>query len=258
MTAPTLLDPRDPTYDAGLLRLLLGRRLCRHMKTLAVIGAHRFQEVALIDRIFPALEHIYLFEPLPGPLQALREMATADARLRVFGVAIADEDGQASFRVANNDGESSSLLDFESHRDLFPGVEFERVIDVSTRRLASVLAEHALPAPDVLFIDAQGAEYRILASLGAELTAEVRLIYTEVSTERVYAGAGLLSQVQELLAPRFAQLAYAPLRPGVPMHGNAIFVAHEDIDDALALTPYGRLRAAGRVLKRWRRSLAAS
>jgi hypothetical protein len=55
--------------------------------------------------------------------------------------------------------------------------------------------------------------------------------------------------VEALLAWRFDNLGFAPLRPDVPMHGNVLFVARDDVPEALALTPAGRVRAAW---QRWR------
>lgn len=250
----TLLDAPYPIYDTDLLRQLLGRRLCAQLRTLAVIGAHRFQEAKLIGRVFPNLRHIYLFEPLEEPLAALRAVEAADPRVRVFPVAISDSDGRARFNVSSNDGESSSLLAFGSHEALFPQVKVARTIEVTTRRLDTLLAEHVLAAPDVLLIDVQGAEYQVLSALSPELLANVRLIYAEVSTERVYASAGLLPDIERLLAPRFVNLGFAPLNASVPMHGNVVFVARDDVPAALAQSAYARLQASWR---RWRRARKA-
>lgn len=254
MPNPSLLDAAHPSYDIDLLRLLGGRRLSARLQVLCVIGAHRFDELPLIDRLFPALRHIYLFEPQAEPLAVLQQLARKDPRIRVFPVAVSDRDGTAQFHITNNNGESSSLLALGSHRDLFPEVKVQRTIDVPTRRLDSVLAEHGLEAPDMLLIDVQGAEYQVLKSLPPALLATVRLIYTEVSTERVYESAGLLADVEAVLSPRFVNLGYAPLRVDVPVHGNAVFAARDDVDDALALTFSERARLAHQRLRHWLRA----
>jgi FkbM family methyltransferase len=248
----SLLDAAHPIYDVELLRQLRGRRLAPQLHTLAVIGAHRFQEARLLDRIFPNLQQIYLFEPLAEPLGTLRSLEAADRRIRVFPIAISDRDGTARFNVTSNDGESSSLLAFGSHDKLFPEVQVAQTIEVPTRRLDSILAEHGLAAPDLLLVDVQGAEYQVLSALPEALLAKVRLIYAEVSTERVYASAGLLPDIERLLAPRFVNLGFAPLRPDVPMHGNAVFAARADVDQALGLTWLGGVYQAWR---RWRRGV---
>ena len=245
-----LLDPRHPIHDIELLRQLHGRRLSSQLRVLCVIGAHRFQEMRLLLRVFPGLRHIYLFEPIRELQAGLQALAAKDARSRVFPVAISDRDGTAPFHITNNAGESSSLLAFGSHRQLFPEVVVQRTVEVPIRRLESILAEHRLEAPDLMLIDVQGAECQVLAAMGAQLLQHVRLIYTEVSTERVYESAGLLSDVEALLSPRFVNLGFAPISAGVPIHGNAVFVSHEDSSAALALTTVGRLRQAWRARRR--------
>ncbi|HSM20779.1 MAG TPA: FkbM family methyltransferase [Rubrivivax sp.] len=253
----TLLDAEFPVHDIELLKQLRGRRLCPELHSLAVIGAHRFDELPLIDRLFPRLERIALFEPLEEPLAVLRALAARDARLQVFPFAVSDTDGEAEFHVTSNDGESSSLLPFGTHDTLFPQVSVQRTIRVPTRRLQGVLDEAGGPPPDMLIVDVQGAEYRVLAALPRDLLAGVRLIYSEVSTARVSAGSGLLADIESLLDWRFVNLGFAPLSAGVPMHGKAIFVAREDVTAALEYSWSGRLRCAWLQHKRRRRTLRA-
>jgi FkbM family methyltransferase len=250
MPSPSILPPGQTVYDLQLLRALLGTHLSSELQVLCVIGAHRFEELPLIDRLFPALRRIYLFEPQPEPLAALQQLAETDSRIRVFPFAVSDTDGTATFHVASNGGESSSLLPLGTHKELFPEVTMQSSIKVKTCRLDSVLEEHRLEPPDVMIIDVQGAEYLVLKSLPAPLLQQVRLIYSEVSTEAVYESAGLMADVEALLAPRFVNVGFAAIRPGVPMHGNAVFVAQEDIAAVLRLTPVERFRRAFRRFKR--------
>ena len=249
MPTPSLLPSDHTLYDIELLRALRGRRLSGELKVLCVIGAHRFDELPLINRLFPSLRHIYLFEPQAGPLAALNLLAAQDSRIKVFPVAVSDADGVASFNVASNDGESSSLLQLGSHRELFPEVTMQTAIEVPTRRLDSVLTEHGLESPDLMIIDVQGAEYRVLKSFSPAVLDRLRLVYTEVSTEAVYESSGLLSDVEALLSSRFQNIGFAAIRADVPMHGNAVFVARADTDAALSRTTRELLRRAFRLFK---------
>jgi FkbM family methyltransferase len=246
----SLLVSDRPMVDLDLLRQMRGSRLARSLRTLCLIGAHRFDEAGLVDKLFPSLERLYMFEPLEGPLAVLRERASADARITVFPVAVSEQDGVARFNVTDNDGESSSLLDLGRHRELFPHVGVARTIEVPTRRLDSALAEKGLPGPDLLMVDVQGAELQVLRSLSPSLMAGLRMIYTEVSHEPLYEGAGLMSDVERLLSPRFANLGYAPISLQVPVHGNALFVAHEDVDAAVDIDGRERLRRRLQSLRR--------
>jgi FkbM family methyltransferase len=254
MAIPSLTAGRPPIYDIELLSGLRGCRIGRDLEVLCVIGAHRFDELPLIDKLFPALRHIYLFEPQAGPLAALQALAARDPRIRVFPVAIADRDGTASFNVASNDGESSSLLQLGSHREHFPDVSMQARIEVPTRRLESVLAEHGLRPPDVMIIDVQGAEYLVLQSLGPAVLDGLRLLYTEVSLEPLYESARLLPEIEALLAPRFVNVGYAAINAQVPVHGTAVVVRCAEAATALDLSWRERVRRGVRRLRRrWKR-----
>jgi FkbM family methyltransferase len=242
MSPPSLIAADQAVFDIELLELLRGRRLSAEVRVLCIIGAHKLGELTLIDRIFPRLKRIHVFEPLPAALESLRTLAQGDKRITVIPVAVSESNGSADFHVSSNDGESSSLLNFGTHSDLFPEVQMRETIRVRTCRLESALREFDLEAPDAVIIDVQGAELQVLRSFGAAALEHVRLIYSEVSTESVYAGSGLLSDVEALLAPRFLNLGFAPLRRDVTVHGNAIFVARNDVRRALAFTWSARLR----------------
>ncbi|MEO8153799.1 MAG: FkbM family methyltransferase [Rhizobacter sp.] len=250
MSTPSLLPVGQLLYDADLLRALRGRRLSEELKVLCVIGAHRFDELPLINRLFPSLRHIYVFEPQPGPVAVLQHLAEQDSRLKVFPVAVSDADGVATFNVSSNDGESSSLLQLGSHRELFPHVTMQTTLQVPTRRLDSVLAEHGLESPDVMIIDVQGAEYLVLQSLPPSVLDRVRLIYAEVSTEAVYESSRPMSEVEALLAKRFVNIGFAAINANVPVHGNAVFVARADAQSAVAWTLRESLRQAFHRFKR--------
>ena len=242
MNSPSLIAADRTVFDIELLKLLRGRLLSREIRVLCIIGAHKLDELPLIDRLFPQLERIHVFEPLPAALETLRALAQHDRRITVIPVAVSETNGSADFHVSTNNGESSSLLTFGTHSELFPEVRMRETIKVRTCRLESALREFDLASPDAVIIDVQGAELQVLRSFGAVVLDHVRLIYTEVSTEPVYAGSGLLADVEALLAPRFVNLGFAPLRPGVYVHGNAVFVAHKDVRRALTLTWHARLR----------------
>lgn len=228
--------------DRELLMSLLGRRLSAQVQTLCFVGAHRYQEAGIIDWIFPSLRSIYLFEPLPPMQQVLRDLAQADPRIKVLPYALADTDGEVEFNVTTNDGESSSLLPLGRHATLFPEVGVNSTINVQARRLDGLINSGELKTPDLLILDVQGAEYQVLASLPAWVIQDIRLIYTEVSTEPVYTGSRPLRDIESLFGERFVNIGYAPIFESVPSHGNAVFVRRQDVGAALGYTAKGHLR----------------
>lgn len=218
-----ILDDASTREDA-LLNALRCRPISRLVRTLYQIGAHRFQEKKLLFDIFPHLERVVLFEPLPELFVHLQKQEQGDSRVTVLPYAISERDGEATFHVASNDGASSSILPFGRLKDLFPHVQTVRQIQVQTRTLATVIGEHQLPPPDLLFLDVQGAEYQILATLSQELLHRVRMIYTEASTIEVYAGSKPLTELERILAADFNFAGFIPLKEHIPSHGNALFV----------------------------------
>lgn len=211
-------------YGEDLLRAIRRRPISQEIRTLYQIGAHKFEEKALLHRIFSKLQKSVLFEPNPDLYIPLKQNQSTDPTVAVLPYAIADQDGETTFHVASNEGLSSSLLEFGTHEKTFPGVTFEKEIPVQVRKLSTAIKDHALPAPDFLFIDTQGAEYQVLQGISSEILQNVKLIYVEASLEELYKGARLLDDLKDLLQKQFWFMGYTPQEPRVPNHGNAMFV----------------------------------
>lgn len=221
---------RKVSGEEDLLMELSGRPIVGGISNIVVVGAHKYQEAELLDRMFPGLRSILLFEPIPSLNAELVARFGSDSRIRISDYAVSDEDGIATFHVTNNLA-SSSLLPLGKHKEIFPHVQETAPITVRTRRLGNALSEFALPCPDMLFIDVQGAEYKVLSAVDPAILEEVRIIYTEASTEPLYEGSKVLDDLKKLLAPRFAFLGFAPLTNETPTHGNALFVRGDLLDE---------------------------
>ena len=221
---PLWADGRPVNTCDDLLLELFGRPIVNEVRTLYIVGAHLFQERKLLFRLFPLLEKVYLFEPLPDVAVQLRAIVAGDPAVEVFQYAISDRDERAALHVADNNGESSSLLRMGAHARVFPWVHEAAVIEVQAHSLGAVIEKHSLRIPDMLFLDVQGAEFRILSTLPDELRCCIKLIYTECSKEEIYQGARPLEDVQSVLLPEFLFMGFAPLMQTSPTHGNALFV----------------------------------
>ncbi|MGE5314730.1 MAG: FkbM family methyltransferase [Acidobacteriota bacterium] len=222
--SPIVPRPSVSGSEDELLLALNGIDLVADIRSLCIVGAHKYQERELLDFLFPNLTQILLFEPVPELYESLRQFEHADPRVRVFPYAISGSDGTAVFHLTDNDAASSSLLEFKKHKEAFPYVHMTGAITVETRRLDSVLGEHGLAAPDMLMLDVQGAEYAIISSLSESVRAAAKIIYTEASTTEFYAGARVLSELQEELNTTHEFVAFSPLTSSVREHGNALFV----------------------------------
>lgn len=225
---------RSVQTENDLILQLQGRPITREVETIFIVGAYQFEERDLVFNLFPNVKKIYLFEPILELFWALTLQTLADPRVEVFPYALSDANGQAQFHVTSNIA-SSSLLPLGKHLEIFPQVKAHGTITVPCMTIESVIEKHRLLPPDMLFLDVQGAEYKILSTLSPSLRSQIRLIYTEASKEELYVGAKALSDIQTLLNPDYLFLGFAPLVNETPTHGNALFVRTGD-QDLLGLT----------------------
>lgn len=196
---------------------------CQEIQYLYVIGAHLYQERELFTKVFPNLKKVILFEPIPEVFQQLQNIIKNDPLTVAFPYAISDTDGFADFHITNNFA-SSSLLNMKEHREIFPSVTDKETINVQVRKLESVILEHNLPRPDILFVDVQGAEYIVLSSIPQSILDTTKVIYTESSTSELYEGAKNLEDLIQLLNKTHEFKGFAALTNRVRNHGNALFI----------------------------------
>lgn len=152
--------------------------------TFVQIGAHEGKEGdPLRDCIRALVLRGVLVEPQPGPFAALRANYADQPQLSFEQAVIAEEDGTARFyRVdpqfwrrhglnPGSDSEISSLKpeQIRFHVELFGGAklaereaEYLAWDDLPALTLATLLAKHGLPAPDLVQIDAEGFDYDIV------------------------------------------------------------------------------------------------
>jgi FkbM family methyltransferase len=171
------------------------------------VGANIGQERELYERYGLA---VLWLEPLPDAFAQLSANIAGLPRQRAIECLVTDRDGASyQFNVANNGGESSSILPLKEHRDVWPKVDFTRTIELKSRTLASVFANERIdPARyDALVMDTQGSELLVLR--GAEpVLGHFRFIKTEVPDFEAYAGCARLDDIAQFLGARgYAELS---------------------------------------------------
>ena len=119
----------------------------------------------------------------------------------VFQAVITDKDDETvTFHITNN-YESSSVLEFGSHAHHHPHVVETEKRTLKTTRLDTFFSRNNLHPENFSFwnLDIQGVELSALKS-GQSFLKHVTAIYSEVNTEEVYKGCGLLSEMDAFLA----------------------------------------------------------
>lgn len=101
------------------------------------------------------------------------------------------------FKVANN-GQSSSILDFDLHSKYYPEITFVKNLSLKSQKLDSILSDAAYTQDIFLNLDIQGAE--LLALRGCE--EKIKLcgwIYTEVNKKSLYSGNAKIADIDKYL-----------------------------------------------------------
>ncbi|MDP4025992.1 FkbM family methyltransferase [Methylobacterium sp. NEAU 140] len=125
------------------------------------------------------------------------------------------------FNVASNGGQSSSLLGLGAHAEHHPDIVYTGVQRMVTTTVDAIVAEHGPGrVPNLLVVDAQGADLRVLRGATQSLP-EVDGVYVEVSDAPLYEGGCTLEEVTAFLKefglnPRWLQLNEAG-------HGEAFY-----------------------------------
>jgi FkbM family methyltransferase len=187
---PLETDWRDAVPGPLLKRLPAGREI-----TVVDVGAFDGDFTRALSQKFP-VAHAVLVEAVPHRAEKLRAEFQAP-RFTVCECAACDRAGMVEFEL-NTMEETSSLL--KIHRDV-PAIATlhlgaARTLRVEARTLDEITAP--LGDIDVLKIDVQGAEVRVL-SAGHATLARTRYIWIEVSFQELYEGSATFFEVYDAL-----------------------------------------------------------
>lgn len=179
------------------------------------IGAASGRYAVAIAKV-ATVSQVVAFEPLAGSYAELERRANESSRIRCFRLALGDENGKVElYRSAWRDT-SSFLPVGETIRSEFPAaatIEGTETVDVA--RLDDVVAQHGLALPDVVKIDVQGVEDRVLRG-GAATIGAARLCVIEVSFRPLYEGSALFDDVYSAMR----EAGFALTGFDTPLHGS--------------------------------------
>lgn len=176
-----------------LLRAALPERI-----RIVDVGAYRGDFTAASLAEFPGSSAL-LFEPGPAKAAALRERFAVDPGVRVVEAALSDEAGEALLYELS-DPATDSLLPPR-------GYQAEATRTVRVDRLDAVLAQQEAPSVDLIKIDAQGHDLRVLRG-AAETLARCRpALLVEAIFVPLYEGQGSFEELLTFLTTAGYRLA---------------------------------------------------
>lgn len=223
-------------FGLGLLRRFLTgdwpitqADIRRHAPAATVIleaGAAGGEDTVIFANTFPH-GTVHAFEPVEMNYSLLTARVAGLANVKTYRLALSDQDGHADIIVShdrrNNKAaaSSSSLLKPQNHLTTHPHIEFTRTETVPTRTIDSWAAENNVDHIDILWLDMQGIEHRVLKA-SPRMLKTARVICTEVNLTTTYEGVTLYQDYKAWLNGQ----GFRVVREALPWKdaGNVLFV----------------------------------
>lgn len=197
------------------------------------VGAHSAQEFS--DYHDNAFGRVLWVEAQASLIPGLVEKVCGVGD-QVFHAAVWSQSGVVlDLNIANN-SQSSSLFEFQDHREFYPEVEFVGREPIETIRLDELIPqdEHF----DMTSLDVQGSELEALRGLGNRLQL-VRWVYLEVNKSQLYAGIPLVAEIDNFLLTEGFRRVVTVWKSG--NWGDALYVRPGSRLEDLYLSVAGRL-----------------
>ena len=149
------------------------------------IGANEGQEREKYKKY--SLSVIWI-EPIPGIYEQLIKNISNYPNQIAFKCLLTDLDNQSiEFKIANNNGASSSIFNLGLHTEVWPDVNFTSSISLKSLTLTSLVKNKKIDLKNyqALLIDTQGSELLVLKG-GSEILKNFKYIITEAADFESY------------------------------------------------------------------------
>jgi FkbM family methyltransferase len=176
-------------------------------KTILDVGANVGQFAVACTKIFPGVV-VHSFEPLPLCVKELKGNVARLRGVRVYPVALGEQEGEVTMHV-NSHSHSSSILGLgERHRKAFPDAREVQTIRVAISTLDRELKSVPLEDPILLKLDVQGYEAQVLEG-ATETLKKVDYVLLEASFRPLYEGEETFMEIARMME----DLGFEFLRP---------------------------------------------
>jgi len=162
-------------------------------------GANRAQEREAYKQL--GIEQVIWVEAIPEIAQSAAELLVPYKNQSIVEACLGSEDGkEVTFNIANNEGQSSSILALGTHKIAHPEVFYVSSFKTTTTRLDSLIEELQLKINNnwILVCDLQGSELDALIGCGEELS-KFGGVYLEVNEAHLYEDCALKDEIVSYL-----------------------------------------------------------
>ncbi len=180
-----ILNIFDFFTQQKILKALNKKFKNNNISILIDVGSHKGEYINSIKKKFK-IQTIYGFEPNPDIFKILKNN-TLDKNINIFNYGISDENGKINF-YKNLETSSSSInklnKDSKYYKkkyfllNFFNSKEVETRIDIDVIRLDDFIKSKKIYIIDLVKIDTEGFEFKVLKSLGEKIQ-NVKIVHFE-------------------------------------------------------------------------------
>jgi FkbM family methyltransferase len=189
------------------------------------IGANTGQERAQ----YAAFDlNVLWIEPIPEIFESLCSNISTFPKQQAIQALLAAEHGREYvFHVSDNQGASSSILDFAEHRKLHPDIHYTSNIRMTSTTLTHLIDQHRIDINDygALILDTQGSELLVLNGATSVLPS-MRYLKTEVADFEAYKGCCRVDDLSDFMTGqgfKLSRMVPVVRRDGIGTYYEAIF-----------------------------------
>jgi FkbM family methyltransferase len=167
-------------------------------------------------------------EPIPEVYARLKEHIAGVPKQRALSCLVTDvDDREYVFHISNNDGQSSSILDLDQHKTLWPEIAFTKSITLKSVTLSTLVKREGLDLSkyDALVMDTQGSELLVLKG-AVDVLPGFRFIKTEAADFALYQNCCLLPDMDDFLRRHAFRRVSTHRYAGKPGIGSCYNVAY--------------------------------
>ncbi len=159
---------------------------------------------------------VYAFEPIPSAFEELSKNTHGCTNIEKYNIALGDEDNEATIWVALDSRDSSSLLKMKTlHKDELPYASYDSYPEtIQVARLDEFAAQKNIPPPNVIKIDVQGYEDRVIWG-GANTISHADFVILEMSFTPLYDNSPLFDDIYK----QMRDLNFQLVGVGGQLHG---------------------------------------
>lgn len=173
----------------------LQKRYKVYPKGILHVGANVGEEAEAYNKA--GIKNVIWIEANPAMFTQLQETLKKYPTHKSFNYCVSDEEGkEVTFHIANNNGQSSSMLDLGTHKRQHPEVHYIEDIKVITRRLDHTGIDFT--GYDYLSADTQGSELMVLKGMG-DLLRQFKWLYLEINKAQVYVNCPHVNDLDRFL-----------------------------------------------------------